>query len=104
MISVIVDGGLHAFGAGVAIFVGVPEAEGDVFGSDFDEAGASFDEAAGEQATLAEAAFSVLGRDFGAFETEVESLGCGRGEEAVGVIETSGEALLLEAVAIFTKW
>ena len=50
-----VDGPLHVDDAGVAVFVSVPEAEGDVLGGDFNEPGTGFDEATGEEAAEAEA-------------------------------------------------
>src|SRR6185436_19525713 len=70
----------HVHEARVAVLVGVPIEEGDVFGGDFDEAGADLAEAAGEQATEAEAASVIYVVILFGLEGEVEGFGRGRTE------------------------
>ena len=98
-----VDLALHVGGALVAVFVGVPVAEGDVFGGDFDEAGAGFDEAAGEEAALSEAAVVVGVEAFFRLEREVEGFGGGRGEQAIRGVEGADQGFALEVAAVLLE-
>ena len=95
-----VDGLLHLGGAVVAIFMRVPVAERDVFGSDFDEADTFFDESSCEEAAKSEAArvVGVVGGFW--FEGEIERLGGRRAEQTVGVVEGSEQAFALVVAAV----
>ena len=101
------DGGIDGFfeidGASMAVFVGIPILEWNVFGSDLDEARARLGEPPSEKATEAEAAsvvFVVAG--FG-FEGEVESFGGGRTEEAMSIVERAEERFLLVIAAMLAE-
>ncbi len=84
----------------MAVFVGVPIAEGDVFGRDFDVASAGLDEAAGEEAALAEAAIVIHVETFARFEREIEGLGGRRGEEAVRGVHGAHEGFALKIAGV----
>ena len=64
----------HALGRGVAVLVRVPVDERDVFGRDFDEAGAGLDEPPREQAAAAESARVVAIERGLVFQRQVERL------------------------------
>src|SRR2546423_2004792 len=71
----------------MAVLVSIPAHERDVFGRDFNEASAGFNETTSQQATEAESARVVSLKALLWFQIEIESLGGGRIHETMGAIE-----------------
>src|SRR5205814_1932727 len=72
----------------------------NVFGGDFDEAGADFGQTPREQTAEAEMACVVLGVVFLWFESEIECFGRGGTQEAIGVVDRAEQRLFLKIAAV----
>ena len=86
---------LHPLDRGVAVLVRVPVHERNVFGRDFDEPRARFDQPPREQAAAAEAARVVLLERRFLFQRQVERLLFLGAQQPMGRVERAEHRLLL---------